>query len=110
MRQMVALVGDVRRVLNRLLHGVVLDLEQWLVGQTDLGGRLVAELQTHHFSARGDQPAFHGYWHSRTTRMSIAVNPLVVALMAGGVELGGTARRKSAVHLLHTSPKFLLRY
>jgi len=54
-----ALVYDVRRVLDGSLHRVVLDLRERLVGQTNLGRRFVAELESHDFSARRYEPAFH---------------------------------------------------
>src|SRR5258706_7790315 len=50
-REMIALVDDVGRVLNRFLRRIVLDLRERLVGETDLRRRLFAELQAHHLGA-----------------------------------------------------------
>jgi len=59
-REMVSPVGDVWCVLNRPLEDVILNLEQRLVRKTDLGRRLFAKLQAHHFGTGCNQPTFHG--------------------------------------------------
>ena len=50
MRQVEPLIDDVRRVLDRSLHCVVLDLRERLVRQTNLGRWLVAKLEADLFS------------------------------------------------------------
>src|SRR3954468_17864544 len=75
MGQMVAAINDVGRILDCLVHGVVLDLRQRLVRQTNFGRRLVPEFQAQDFSARRDQPTFHSsiWWESAIGRTESAL-------------------------------------
>jgi len=40
---MVAAIDNVGRVLDRFVDGVILDFREWLVRETDLGRRFIAE-------------------------------------------------------------------
>ena len=63
MSEVIALVNDIWRLLDGLPGNVVLDIRERPVGETDLGGWFVPELQPHDLGAGSNEPTFHG-WRS----------------------------------------------